>query len=90
MSRHKRRYTKKMLIHVFMGVNLSPLLMEYMFMTLYLPMKYTRNKDWKNDPFSINPLVNTLLKGLFDVERFTSKYLSLPIGTSLIAVAQKN
>jgi hypothetical protein len=73
-----------------MGVNLSPLLMEYMFMTLYLPMKYTRNKDWKNDPFSINPLVNTLLKGLFDVERFTSKYLPLPIGTSLIAVAQKN
>src|SRR4030043_853994 len=90
MSRHKRRYTKKMLKHVFMGVNLSPLLMEYMFMTLYLPMKYTRNKDWKNDPFSINPLVNTLLKGLFDVERFTPKYLSLPIGTSLIAVAQKN
>ena len=91
MSRHKRRYTKKVLKSIFLDMNLSPLSIEDMFMSLYLPMKYTRNKDrGKNDPFSINPLVNTLLKGLFDVERFTSKYLSLPIGTSLIAVAQKN
>lgn len=91
MSRHKRRYTKKVLKSIFLDMNLSPLSIEDMFMSLYLPMKYTRNKDrGKNDPFSINPFVNTLLKGLFDVERFTSKYLSLPIGTSLIAVAQKN
>ena len=91
MSFHKRRYTKEMLKHIFIDVNLSPLLMEYMFMFLYLPMKYTRNKDWKNDdPFSISSLVNTLFKGLFDVERFMSKGLPLPIGTSLIAVAQKN
>jgi SAM-dependent methyltransferase len=88
---HKRRYTQKKFQDIFMGVNLNLLLMEYMFMSLYLPMKYSRNKDrGKNDLFSISSLTNPLLKGIFHVERLISKGLPLPIGTSLIAVARKN
>lgn len=91
MSFHKRRYSKEMLKCIFRDVNLTPLLIEYMFMSLYLPMKYIRNKiQMKKDPFSVSPLSNPLLKGLFNVERFVSKGLPLPLGTSLIAVAQKN
>lgn len=87
---HKRRYTKEMLKLLFSEANLRPLSIEYMFMSLYLPMKYIRSESRKdNDPFKINRLVNTLLKGLFDMERIISKRLPLPIGTSLIAVARK-
>jgi ubiquinone/menaquinone biosynthesis C-methylase UbiE len=90
ISFHKRRYTKETLKSLLLSMNLRPLLLEYMFMSLYLPMKYARKKDiMKDDPFSIVPLVNVLLKGLFNMERLLSRSLSLPIGTSLIAIARK-
>jgi len=90
LSLHKRRYTKKKLKSIFLSVDISPLLIEYIFMSLYLPMKYSRNKEWdKDDVFSVNPLINIILEGLFNIERFVSKVLPLPIGTSFIAVAQK-
>lgn len=89
-SLHKRRYTKEMLRQIFSEVRLTPLLLEYMFMSLYLPMKYLRGKNKKNNNhFKINRLVNTCLKRLFDIERLISQGISLPIGTSLIAVARK-
>lgn len=90
LSCHKRRYTKEMLKLLFSGENLNPLSIEYMFMSLYLPMKYLRSESRKdNNQFKINRLENALLKGLFDMERIISKRLPLPIGTSLIAVARK-
>ncbi len=90
VSLHKRRYTKERLKIIFSEVKLNPLLIEYMFMSLYLPMKHIRGKEKRksDDLFNTNRLVNILLKGLFDIERFISKGLSLPIGTSIIAVAQ--
>jgi ubiquinone/menaquinone biosynthesis C-methylase UbiE len=90
LSFHKRRYTKKKLESIFSDADITPLSIEYMFMSLYLPMKYTRDKKCKkNDVFKINPLINVILKGLFDIERFMSKSFPLPIGTSIIAVAKK-
>lgn len=87
---HKRRYTKDMLIQIFFEVRLTPLLFEYMFMSLYLPMKYMRGKNKKtNNQFKINRLINTMLEGFFDIERLISQGISLPIGTSIIAVARK-
>jgi SAM-dependent methyltransferase len=91
ISLHKRRYTKKNLRQVLSEAKLNALLIEYMFMSLYIPMKYMRAKgEIDSDPFNINKLVNMLLKIIFDVERLVSKGLPLPIGTSLIAVARKN
>jgi len=92
ISLHKRRYTKEKLKQVFLEAELNTLLIEYMFMSLYIPMKYMRrdNKDKKtNDLFKINTLFNSILAGLFDIERIVSKGLPLPVGTSLIAVARK-
>ncbi len=90
ISLHKRRYTKDKLRQAFEKVSLNILLMEYMFMSLYIPLKYKRRKHGKsNDLFKINRLVNTFLTGLFDIERIVSKGLPLLIGTSLIAVARK-
>ena len=88
---HKRRYTKEKLLQLFEGERLAPIAIEYMFMALYWPMRYLRVKDkTDDDPFSIGVFSNMLLTGLFEWERFLSKGLSLPIGTSIIAVAGKN
>ena len=90
VSIHKRRYDKEMLRHLFAETKLTPLLSEYMFMSLYMPMKYMRGKNNNGDlHLKAHALVNHLLTGLFDIERFISKGLSLPIGTSIIAIARK-
>lgn len=88
---HKRRYTKERFKEIFSEVKLNPLCLEYMFMSLYLPMKYVRRENKRdNNHFRINRLTNTILKVLFNTERFISKTLPLPIGTSLIAIARKD
>lgn len=90
MSLHKRRYTIERLNHIFSEVKVNALLIEYMFMSLYIPMKYTRKKKMGNNKlFKINELLNTLLKWLFNAERVISKGLPLPIGTSFIGIARK-
>lgn len=89
-SFHKRRYSREALRKFFLELNLTPLAIEYMFMSLYLPVKYIRmNRNKKDDKLKINSFVNALLKGAFEMERVISKSISLPIGTSLIAVVQK-
>jgi hypothetical protein len=72
-----------------MELKLEPLDVEYMFMSLYAPMRYIRKKDTQKDLFEINAFANMLLKVLFHTERIVSKVIPLPIGTSLIAVARK-
>lgn len=89
-SLHKRRYTIARLKEVFSEVEINPLLIEYMFMSLFLPMKYMRGKGEADDLFRINPLVNVLFTRLSDIERYMSRFFPLPVGTSLIAVARKN
>jgi len=91
VSLHKRRYTIKKLEQSFLSLELRPLVIQYMFMFLYIPMKYTRRINKKKDDFfTLHGLLNTALKGILDIERTISKGLPLPIGTSLIAVAKKN
>lgn len=89
VSLHKRRYTIEKLKQVFFEVKTTPLLIEYIFMSLYLPMRQMRGKRNKDDYFKIHPLVNMLAGRLFDIERHISKLFPLPIGTSLIAIARK-
>lgn len=89
-SLHKRRYTIAGLKEVFSEVKINPLLIEYMFMSLFLPMKYMRGRGKAGDLFGINPMVNVLFSGLSDIERCVSRLFPLPAGTSLIAVGRKN
>lgn len=90
IAMHKRRYDKEMLRYLFTETKLTPLLSEYMFMSLYAPMKYMRGKNNNSDlHLSTRGLANPLLTGLFDIERFISGGISLPIGTSIIAVGVK-
>lgn len=90
ISLHKRRYEKEGLRKIFMELHLNALITDYLFMSLYVPMKYMRSKGKKGDDlFKINKITNMLLSGLFEIERFISKGIPLPIGTSLICIARK-
>lgn len=90
ISFHKRRYTQEKLKRLYSEIDFEPLLTEYMFMLLYVPMKHMRKSGVKNnDLFKINSIVNVLLAGFFNIERIVSKRVPLPIGTSLIGIAQK-
>ncbi len=90
ISLHKRRYAKEGLRKIFMELHLNTLITDYLFMSLYLPMKYMRGKGKKgNDLFKINKITNMLLSGLFEIERVISKGVPLPIGTSLVGIARK-
>lgn len=90
VSFHKRRYTKEKIKKLFQEAKLDTLLIEHMFMSLYVPMRYIRSKGEKSDAlFKINRFANALLYKLFDIERIISKGLPLPIGTSLIGIAKK-
>jgi len=87
---HKRRYTKEALKNMLQRAGLAVESVEYMFMSLYLPMKILRkNKNAPSDEFAVAPLINLFLRQLFNIERYISKVISLPIGTSLIAIARK-
>lgn len=90
ISLHKRRYDKEMIRDLFSDAGFAPLLSGYIFMSLYLPMKYLRRRNTNGDlQLGINKLANPLLKGLFNLERIISNGVPLPIGTSIIAVARK-
>ena len=91
VSLHKRRYTKDRINRIFLQFKLEPLLIEYMFMSLYLPMKYLRRNHSSNkDLFKVNNILNSFFTYLFHSERLISRRFSLPIGTSIIGIAQKN
>lgn len=88
---HKRRYSKEILRKNLLETNLTPLCIEYMFMSLYFPIRYIWGGNKKIDnQFMINRFMNALLKGTCEIERLISKNIALPVGTSLIAVAKKN
>jgi ubiquinone/menaquinone biosynthesis C-methylase UbiE len=89
-SFHKRRYNKASIQQALLAVPLQPVSIEYIFMSLYFPMQYMRRrKRHTQNQFRINTNLNALLRKIFNVERVMSKFLSFPIGTSLLAVARK-
>jgi SAM-dependent methyltransferase len=90
ISFHKRRYTKGNLTSILTAEAFLLLSVEYMFMMLYLPMKLLRGKkDEVSDHFKISKAINSLMTIYFECERVISRFVKLPIGTSLIAIAKK-
>jgi ubiquinone/menaquinone biosynthesis C-methylase UbiE len=89
-SYHKRRYTREGLGMILSEASLEVCKIDYMFMSLYLPMKLMRRRKTDiADTFKINEASNILLKGVVEAERMISKFMPLPFGTSLIASARK-
>ncbi len=88
-SFHKRRYTSDMLNNLLREAGFMPCTIEHMFISLYVPMKLMRYKNIRFNEFEINQVMNAILKGLFHAERIISRFISLPVGTSIVAIAQK-
>lgn len=90
ISYHKRRYTKEGLRLLFEKCGIKTILVEYIFMSLYLPMKIMRSfKTGNNEILHINPVLNLFAKIIFNTERILSRKVPLPIGTSIIAIGTK-
>jgi len=89
LSFHRRRYTRRTLEQALRASRLQPVSTSYMFMGLYLPIKIKRMKVSKTeDPFRVGRIMNTSLSALFEMERYISRWIPLPTGTSLISVAR--
>jgi len=90
LSHHKRRYTHGSIRQLIADCGLEVLTIEYMFMSLYLPMKLARGKEAAgSNAFSINSIVNVISRGFFEMERLISGKVPLPTGTSLIGIGKK-
>ncbi len=88
---HKRRYSTSDLNLSLTAASFLPMSIEYMFMMLYLPMKLRRGKKTEvANHFKISKALNILMMLYFECERFMSRFIKLPIGTSIVAVAKKS
>lgn len=88
---HKRRYTARGLRSVLTGAGFRIVRLSYFQTLLFLPAaigKLTRTHDG-SDIRPVPAPLNALLAWLFGLERFLLRFLDLPFGTSLVAVAAK-
>jgi SAM-dependent methyltransferase len=95
---HQRRYTKKLLLEVAAKAGLKPIRVSYA-IVFSLPLiagfrlfnKLIGNKvDSETSYVDIPAWVNTLFSNLLYTEAYMHRYINFPIGTSLIAVFEKN
>lgn len=93
---HKRRYTKKSLKVVLKRNNFRIIRISYMYSFLILPSLFVRfikstfqKKEYSSDFSLSNPIINTTLGKIASFERYFIKRGLVPIGLSLIVLAQK-
>lgn len=95
-AHHFRRYTRHELREKLKSAGLEPMFVSYYNFFLFPPIVFVRflqkffaPKNETSD-FSRSPKVmNALFASLFGAERFLLRYVRLPFGVSLIAVARK-
>lgn len=85
-SCHKRRYTKKEVLSLLISSRFKPLSVNYMFLPLYIPMKFRSKKNKGHDEFAINDVVNKLAFMILEMERIMARMIPIPFGTSIIAL----
>lgn len=104
IAEHKRRYTMKELTEKVENAGFKICKISY-FMSLLFPLLYTRRKissllmkdsncsdQIREDcmgQLNPNPLLNKLLYTIFSIEPLLLRHMNLPIGGSLLCVAQK-
>lgn len=94
---HKRRYTKKNLEKVLRENKFKVLKISYIYSFLIVPVflirfvkKFFFRNHYPSDFRLSNNLINYLLGNVSTLERFFVRYINLPLGISLIAVARKD
>ena len=94
---HKRRYTKKSLERILQENSFRILKISYVYSFLVLPVFLIRLikqfffKDYYPSDFKLSsPLVNSLLSFVCRFEKSFVTRATIPVGTSLIAIARKD
>ena len=95
LNEHKRRYTKTELLEKLSIAGFSIEKLSY-YNTLLFPLVYIVRKlnnllgrHGASDVDMPNPLVNSILKMIFGLEKFLLRHCNLPFGVSIIAVVKK-
>lgn len=93
---HRRRYFAKSLIEILKKENFQIIKISYMYSFLILPALIIRTiksllfkKSYSSDFKLSSPYLNLIISQVTKVESFFIMLTSIPIGTSIIAVAQK-
>jgi SAM-dependent methyltransferase len=92
---HKRRYSRKQLIQLIQGAHFQLVRSTYFNTILFPPILVVRlmerflklNSSMECEP--LHGVLNYVLKSIFSFERHLIKYINLPFGVSLMAVAKK-
>lgn len=94
---HRRRYTTKSLIAILQKNNFHIKKISYMYSFLVLPALIIRmikslpfKAPYSSDFQLSSSPINLIMNEITNFESFFVRFLSVPIGTSIVAVAQKN
>ena len=92
---HFRRYTRSQLKSVLHEAGLKPIVLTY-FNTLLFPAiavqrltKRALGRQWQGDDTMPSPFVNRVLNHIFETEKYLIGRIPMPVGVSLLAVAEK-
>jgi SAM-dependent methyltransferase len=92
---HHRRYKKESLRKLLKESGLEVRFISY-FSTILFPFIYLVRQTQKLAPNKlppdlkeVNPVLNKVLEAVFNMERYLLRWMSFPIGSSLLAVAEK-
>jgi len=95
MYGHYRRYTRESLERLLKDTGLEVRFISY-FCSLLFPLVFMVRKARKlvtsklpPDLEEVNPVLNKALETVFSVERYLLRFTTLPVGSSLLAVAEK-
>jgi SAM-dependent methyltransferase len=90
---HRRRYSRKQLRAVLESNGFRVRKLSYFQSMLFLPVliirQFQKKGSAETDIKPVNPILNAVLEFLFGIERPILKWFSLPVGSSLIAVCEK-
>jgi len=94
VNHHKRRYTKKILKKQLQTAGYQVIYSTYfnffLFPLVFLIRFFNRfKKTSKGDLTLPTPIINSILKGIFSMEKLLIPRFSFPIGVSLLFVAKK-
>lgn len=93
---HRRRYTRPELLEKLREAGLRPLRVEHCMAALVVPRVVSRlagfqlhKQPGRLSPLSVIPVANELAYATLELERWLTRWLRAPFGTSLLAIAAK-
>lgn len=96
LAHHKRRYSARELKEKLIQAGFSPVRITYFNTFLFWPIflfrlirKFSGLYGGKTDFFMAPEPLNKMLSGIFGAERFLLRFINLPLGISLLAIAKK-